>query len=149
MCVPPCLGREVKRICVFCGSSKGAIPAYSEAARQMGLTLVQRGIGLVYGGGNIGLMGIIADTVLAAGGEVIGVIPEALEEREVAHAGLTKLHVVSSMHERKSLMAELSDGFIALPGGVGTFEEFSEVIKWSQLGIHTQPVWLLHVTTDI
>jgi uncharacterized protein (TIGR00730 family) len=111
----------------------------------MGLALAHRGIGLVYGGGNIGLMGVIADTVLAAGGEVIGVIPQALEEKEVAHAGLTTLHVVGSMHERKALMAELSDGFIALPGGFGTFEEFCEVITWSQLGIHAKPCGLLNV----
>ena len=135
----------MKNICVFCGSSKGANSAYSEAARQMGLALVRRRIGLVYGGGNIGLMGVIADTVLESGGEVIGVIPCALEEKEVAHAGLTKLHVVGSMHERKALMAELSDGFISLPGGFGTFEEFCEVITWSQLGIHAKPCGLLNV----
>jgi uncharacterized protein (TIGR00730 family) len=138
--------REIlKRICVFCGSSKGANSAYSEAARQLGLALVRRGIGLVYGGGNIGLMGVIADTVLKADGEAIGVIPEALEEREVAHTGLTKLHVVGSMHERKALMAELSDGFIALPGGFGPYEEFCEVITWSQLGIHAKPCGMLNV----
>src|SRR5256714_628156 len=111
----------------------------------MGLAFCRRGIGLVYGGGNIGLMGVIADTVLESGGEVIGVIPQSLEEREVAHTGLTELHVVGSMHERKALMAELSDGFIALPGGFGTFEELCEILTWAQLGLHTKPVVLLDV----
>src|SRR5438128_1153665 len=111
----------------------------------MGLALCRRGVGLVYGGGNIGLMGVFADTVLEAGGEVIGVIPQSLEEREVAHTGLTKLHVVASMHERKALMAELADGFIALPGGFGTFEEFCEIVTWAQLGIHQKPCALLNV----
>src|SRR2546423_626875 len=112
----------------------------------MGLAFCRRGIGLVYGGGNIGLMGVIADTVLESGGEVIGVIPQSLEEREVAHTGLTELHVVGSMHERKALMAELSDGFIALPGGFGTFDELFEITTWAQLGLHTKPIGLLNVS---
>jgi uncharacterized protein (TIGR00730 family) len=135
----------MKRICVFCGSSGGARAAYADAARATGRVLAQRGIGLVYGGGCVGLMGEVADAVLAAGGEVIGVIPEALAAREVAHRGLTELRVVRSMHERKAMMAELSDAFIALPGGFGTFEEFCEVITWSQLGLHRKPCGLLNV----
>jgi uncharacterized protein (TIGR00730 family) len=135
----------VKRICVFCGSSPGARPVYAEAARATARSLVRRRIGLVYGGGRVGLMGAIADEVLAGGGEVIGVIPEALAAREVAHQGLTELRVVSSMHERKALMAELSDAFVAMPGGYGTFEEFCEVLTWSQLGLHPKPCGLLNV----
>jgi uncharacterized protein (TIGR00730 family) len=134
----------MKRICVFCGSSAGVRPEYADAARATGLALAERGIGLVYGGGRVGLMGIVADTVMRAGGEAIGVIPEALLRREVGHASLTELHVVASMHERKALMADLSDGFVALPGGYGTFEEFCEVITWSQLGIHPKPCGLLN-----
>ena len=134
----------MKRICVFCGSSPGVRPEYADAARATGRALVERGIGLVYGGGRVGLMGIVADTVMQAGGEAIGVIPEALLRREVGHASLTELHVVASMHERKALMADLSDGFVALPGGYGTFEEFCEVITWSQLGIHPKPCGLLN-----
>src|SRR3954447_25522665 len=136
---------KMKRICVFCGSNSGVRPVYAEAAKRMGAVMVQRGIGLVYGGGRVGLMGTIADTVMAEGGEVIGVIPEALAAKEVAHQGLTELHIVGSMHERKALMAELSDGFIAMPGGVGTFEEFCEVLTWAQLGIHLKPCGLLNV----
>lgn len=135
----------MKRICVFCGSSAGARPAYAHAAGSVGRMLAARGIGLVYGGGKVGLMGVVADAVMAAGGEVIGVIPEALMRREVGHGGLTELHVVGSMHERKARMADLSDGFIALPGGYGTFEEFFEVLTWSQLGIHPKPCGLLNV----
>jgi uncharacterized protein (TIGR00730 family) len=133
------------RICVFCGSSAGSRPAYAEAARELGRTLAQRGIGVVFGGGKVGLMGVLADAALAAGGEAIGVIPEALEAREIAHAGLTRLHVVRSMHERKTLMADLADAFIALPGGFGTFEEFFEAVTWTQLGIHGKPCGLLNV----
>lgn len=136
---------KLKRVCVFCGSNSGVRPAYAEAARAMGQTLARRGIGLVYGGGCVGLMGVIADAVLAEGGKVIGVIPEALEAREVAHRGLTELRVVRSMHERKALMAELSDAFVAMPGGYGTFEEFCEVITWVQLGLHEKPCGLLDV----
>jgi uncharacterized protein (TIGR00730 family) len=135
----------MKRICVFCGSNNGANPSYLTAAVEVGEFLAKRGIELVFGGGRVGLMGKIADTVLANGGNVIGIIPETLAEREVAHLGLTELHVVDSMHERKALMAELSDGFIAMPGGFGTFEEFCEIITWSQLGFHPKPCGLLNV----
>jgi len=136
---------ELRRVCVFCGSNPGRRPEYAEAAREMGRVLLERGLGLVYGGGNVGLMGIVADTVLAGGGEVAGVIPEALVAREVGHAGLTALHVVRTMHERKAMMADLADGFVALPGGFGTFEEFCEVLTWSQLGFHPKPCGLLNV----
>jgi len=137
--------RPFRRLCVFCGSSPGARPEYREAAEATGRLLAQRRITLVYGGGNVGLMGAVADAALAAGGEVIGVIPRHLESREIAHRGLTELRVVASMHERKALMADLSDAFIALPGGLGTFEEFFEVATWSQLGIHDKPLGLLNV----
>ena len=133
------------RLCVFCGSREGTDPRFAAAARELGTQLAQDGIGVVYGGGRIGLMGLVADAALAAGGEVIGVIPAALAEREVAHQGLSQLHIVDSMHERKALMNELSAGFIALPGGFGTFEEFCEVVTWSQLGIHRKPCGLLNV----
>lgn len=135
----------MQRVCVFCGSSTGTRPVYADAAREMGRLLAGRGIGLVYGGGNVGLMGILADAVLAAGGEVIGVIPQALADREVAHTGITTLHVVDSMHTRKAMMAELSDAFVAMPGGVGTFEEFFEAVTWTQLGLHRKPCALLNV----
>ncbi|HYE72411.1 MAG TPA: TIGR00730 family Rossman fold protein [Blastocatellia bacterium] len=136
---------KLKRICVFCGSNSGARPIYTEIAQAMGRTIARRGIGLVYGGGRVGLMGVIADTVMAEGGEVIGIIPEALEAREVGHQNLSELRIVHSMHERKAMMAELSDAFIALPGGYGTFEEFCEVITWVQLGLHQKPCGLLNV----
>lgn len=135
----------MKRICVFCGSNPGLRPDYAAAAMALARVMVQRGIGLVYGGGHTGLMGVVADAVMMEGGEAIGVIPEALLKREVGHHGLTQLHVVRSMHERKQLMADLSDGFIAMPGGYGTFEEFCEVITWSQLGIHPKACGLLNV----
>ena len=135
----------MQRICVFCGSSVGANPAYAEAARTMGRTLVERGVSLVYGGGHVGLMGVLADAVLAAGGEVVGVIPHALNAREIAHAGLSTLHVVDSMHERKAMMASMSDAFVALPGGFGTYEEFFEAVTWTQLGVHQKPCGLLNV----
>jgi hypothetical protein len=137
--------RTFKRLCIFCGSSHGANPAYAEAAKNAGRELARRGIGLVYGGGNVGLMGILADAVLAAGGDVIGVIPEALMAKEVGHRGLPDLRIVKTMHERKALMAELADGFAALPGGIGTFEEFFEVVTWAQLGLHAKPSALLNV----
>lgn len=137
--------RSFKRLCVFCGSSHGAHPAYIEAAKQVGAELARRGIALVYGGGNVGLMGVLADSVLASAGEVIGVIPEALMTKEVGHRGLPDLRIVKTMHERKALMAELSDGFIALPGGIGTFEEFFEIVTWAQLGLHSKPCALLNV----
>ncbi len=133
------------RLCVFCGSSVGSNPAYAEAAVTLGALLARRGIGLVYGGGNVGLMGVIADAALTAGGEVIGVIPKALADREVAHHGVTELRVVDSMHTRKAMMADLSDAFIAMPGGVGTFEEFFEAITWTQLGLHRKACGLLNV----
>lgn len=135
----------MKYVCVFCGSSLGLRPAYKLVAQAMGEALTRRGLGLVYGGGNVGLMGIVADATLAAGGEVIGVMPEFLVAKEIAHTGLTKLHVVSSMHDRKALMAELSDAFVALPGGYGTLEEFCEILTWSQLGLHRKPQGLLNV----
>lgn len=133
------------RICVFCGSSTGLRPAYVNAARAMGQALLRRHLGLVYGGGCVGLMGTIADAVLNGGGEVIGIIPEALVERELAHRDVAQLIVVRSMHERKAKMAELSDAFIAMPGGYGTFEEFCEIITWAQLGLHHKPCGILNV----
>lgn len=135
----------MKRLGVFCGSSVGVNPAYADAARTLGTLLASRGIGLVYGGGNVGLMGVIADAALAAGGEVIGVIPQALADREIAHTGVTQLRIVDSMHTRKAMMAELSDAFLAMPGGVGTFEEFFEAITWTQLGLHKKACGLLNV----
>ncbi|HEX2330128.1 MAG TPA: TIGR00730 family Rossman fold protein [Candidatus Angelobacter sp.] len=136
---------SIKSICVFCGSSFGARPAYKSAAEELGRLLAGRGIRLVYGGGCVGLMGAIADAALAAGGEVIGVIPDSLMRREVGHRGVTKLHVVETMHQRKALMADLSDAFIALPGGFGTMEEMFEIVTWSQLGIQHKPCGLLNV----
>ncbi len=133
------------RICVFCGSSRGARSAYAEAARRTGAAIARHGLGLVYGGGSIGLMGEVANAALAEGGEVIGVIPEALLEREKAHPEVTALHVVDTMHERKALMAELADAFLALPGGYGTLEELFEVLTWAQLGLHRKPFALLEV----
>ena len=134
-----------QRICVFCGSNAGTSPAYRAAAVALGERLAERGIELVYGAGNIGLMGVIADAVLAREGKVIGVIPEALMAKEVGHSGLTELRIVGSMHERKAIMSDLSDAFIAMPGGFGTFEEFCEVVTWSQLGIQSKPCGLLNV----
>jgi uncharacterized protein (TIGR00730 family) len=135
----------VKRVCVFCGSSPGRDPRHREAAGRLAHVLVGRGLALVFGGGSVGLMGVLADAVLAAGGEAIGVIPHGLAAREVAHGGLLDLRVVPSMHARKSLMAELSDAFLALPGGFGTLEELFEAITWSQLGIHRKPIGVLNV----
>jgi hypothetical protein len=135
----------MKRICVFCGSSPGALPAYAEAAGRLGRLLAGRGLGLVYGGGNVGLMGVVAAAVIAAGGEVTGVIPRALVRREVGHGGLPDLRIVGTMHERKALMAELADGFIALPGGIGTLDEWFEIWTWAQLGLHRKPCGLLDV----
>ncbi len=133
------------RICVFCGSSDGTKSAYREAARTVARELAARGIGIVYGGGRVGCMGALADAGLAAGGEVIGVIPRALEEREIAHRELSALHIVQTMHERKSVMADLSGAFLALPGGFGTLEELFETITWRQLGIHDKPSAVLNV----
>jgi len=135
----------MKKVCVYCGSSSGRRPEYSYAARSLAKALISRGIGLVYGGAGIGIMGEIADAVLAGGGQVIGVIPQMLADKEVAHDGLTELKIVGSMHERKQVMMDLSDGFIALPGGLGTQEELFEVLTWSQLGLHTKPCGLLNV----
>ncbi|MBA5686794.1 LOG family protein [Rugamonas apoptosis] len=134
-----------KAICVYCGANPGASPRYADAARALGRALVEDNIALVYGGGNVGLMGIIADEVLRLGGDVTGVIPTALMEREVGHMGLTRQFIVKDMHERKAMMAKLADGFIAMPGGMGTLEELFEMLTWSQLGIHAKPVGLLNV----
>lgn len=135
----------MKRICVYCGSSPGRQPEFAAAARTLGQVLVERGLGLVYGGAQIGIMGQIADTVLGGGGEVIGIMPKSLADREIFHTGLTKLEIVDSMHQRKALMADYSDGFIALPGGLGTIEEIFEVLTWAQLGFHKKPCGLLNV----
>lgn len=135
----------MKSICVFCGSRLGSKPIYRETAKSVGQLIARQQLRLVYGGGNIGLMGVVADAVLEHGGEVVGVIPGHLQEKEVGHAGLTELHVVSTMHERKALMANLSDAFVALPGGFGTFEEFCEILTWAQLDLHRKPCGLLNV----
>ena len=139
------MNNPIRTLCVYCGSSTGKDPAYADAARELGAQMASRSLSLVYGGGHVGLMGIIADAVLAAGGEVSGVIPTALMDAEVGHDRLTKLHVVKDMHERKAMMAELADGFIAMPGGIGTLEELFEVMTWLQLGYHAKPVGLLNV----
>jgi uncharacterized protein (TIGR00730 family) len=136
----------VRSICVFCGSRPGTDVSYTDAARSLGTTLAAKGITLVYGGAHVGLMGMLADAAMKAGGEVVGVMPRALVEREISHTGLTELHIVGSMHERKALMAELSDGFMALPGGTGTLEEFFEVLTWANLGEHRKPCGLLNVS---
>jgi len=135
----------IRRLCVYAGSNPGARADYAAAAERLAGLLAERGIGLVYGGGHVGLMGVLADTVLAAGGEAIGVIPQSLVDREIGHDGLTELRVVGSMHERKALMAELADGFVAVPGGIGTLEELIEVYTWAQLGLHRKPLGVLNV----
>jgi uncharacterized protein (TIGR00730 family) len=135
----------LQSVCVFCGSSQGLDPAYTEAARSLSRTLAEANIRLVFGGGHVGLMGVVSNAALEAGGEVIGVIPRSLVERELAHAGLTDLRIVGSMHERKAMMSNLSEGFITLPGGTGTLEEFFEVLTWAQLGEHEKPCGLLNV----
>jgi uncharacterized protein (TIGR00730 family) len=135
---------RLERVCVFCGSSRGSRPVYADAAARIGRVMAALGLGLVYGGGRVGLMGVVADAALGGGGEVVGIIPEALAQKEVAHAGLTELIVVGSMHERKARMAERSDAFLALPGGIGTFEEFFEVLTWAALGIHAKPIAILN-----
>lgn len=137
--------RKLRRVCVFCGSSSGTNPVYRDAALSFGRLLARSGVALVYGGGDVGLMGAVADAALDARGEVIGVIPHALVERELAHHRLTRLHVVESMHERKALMADLSDGFALLPGGYGSLDEFCEAVTWLQLGIHKKPCGILNV----
>lgn len=135
----------MKRITVFCGSRIGASEIYKEGAQLLGKELAKRKITLVYGGGSIGLMGIVADTVLKEGGKVVGVIPKMLQEREISNLDLTELHIVDSMHTRKAMMADLADGFIAMPGGAGTLEEFAEIFTWSQLGVHDKPIGLLNI----
>ena len=134
-----------RSVCVFCGSAPGVRPSYSAAARELGEALAKHHMTLVYGGGRLGLMGIVADAALNAGGRVIGVIPRMLIERELAHPNLTRQHVVSTMHERKTLMAEMSDGFVGLPGGMGTFDELVEIVTWAQLGLHAKPVVLANI----
>ena len=133
------------RLCVFCGSLVGNRPEYAQAARELGAALAAREIGLVYGGSRIGLMGILADACLEAGGEVVGVLPEFMVQRELEHTGLTTLHLVRTMHERKAMMADLADAFVALPGGFGTWDEFCEIVTWAQIGLHTKPMALLNV----
>lgn len=135
----------MKRVAVYCGSATPADPVYIESARNVGRSLAERGIGVVYGGGKLGLMGAVADSALAAGGEVIGVIPQALVSAEVAHRGLTELHVVETMHERKALFTDLADGFVNLPGGTGTMDELWEALSWAQLGYHADPIGLLNI----
>ncbi len=139
------VGSMIRRLCVFCGSNSGNDPRFIEAARELGQTLAAEGIGLVYGGASVGLMGAVADGALVVGGEVIGVMPRRLVEKEIAHKGAMDLRIVDSMHERKALMAELADGFVALPGGIGTFEELFEIWTWAQLGYHNKPAALLNV----
>lgn len=141
------LRNKLKSLCIFCGSSPGRDPVYLGAARAVGESLARAGIRVVYGGASVGLMGAVADAALAVGGEVIGVIPESLFDKEVAHHGLTKLHRVASMHERKTLMYDLSDGFIALPGGLGTMEEIFEILTWAQLGLHQKPCGFLNINS--
>jgi uncharacterized protein (TIGR00730 family) len=138
----PLASQGVRRVCVYAGSNPGAHP---EAARAVAIAMADRGVGLVYGGGRVGLMGVIADAVMVHGGEVIGVIPQSLADREIAHSRITELRIVDSMHTRKAMMAELSDAFVAMPGGVGTFEEFFEAVTWTQLGLHRKPCGLLNV----
>ncbi|MDQ7831512.1 MAG: TIGR00730 family Rossman fold protein [Desulfovibrionaceae bacterium] len=135
----------MKSVCVFCGSNPGGDPVFLETAKSLGAFLARQGLTVVYGGASVGLMGATANACLAAGGKVVGVLPDFLKKKELAHTGLTELHVVPSMHERKALMAELSDGFVALPGGMGTLEEFCEIVTWAQLGLHAKPCGLLNV----
>ena len=135
----------MKNICIYCGSAVGTNPEYAAAARRLGRALAHQGLGLVYGGGRVGLMGIVADAVLESGGQAIGVIPEALASQEVAHDGLTELHVVADMHQRKALMARRADAFLTMPGGIGTFEEFFETLSWASLGLHRKPLGILNV----
>ena len=136
---------DIRRLCVYCGSAAGARPVYAEAAHALGTHLAAEGIGLVTGGGRVGLMGVVADAVLAAGGEATGVIPQALWDRDVGHEGLSELHVVGTMHARKALMATLADAFVALPGGLGTLEEIAEMMTWAQLGLHPKPCGVLDI----
>ncbi len=135
----------MRSLCIYCGSNPGADPAYAAATRALALACVERQIRIVYGGAAVGLMGLLADTAMQAGGEVVGIMPQSLIDREIGHRGLTELHVVASMHERKALMAELAEGFVALPGGIGTLEELIEVYTWHQLGLHRKPLGVLNV----
>lgn len=135
----------MRSVCVFCASGVGTDPAFVGTTRELGEAIVERGLRLVFGGGRVGLMGVLADTVLAAGGEAFGVIPRSLQDKEIAHTGLTELHVTESMHARKALMEELADGFVALPGGFGTLDELCEIVTWAQLGIHAKPIGLMDV----
>ena len=135
----------MQRLCVFCGSSPGRRPIHAESARSLGKIMAARGLALVYGGGHVGLMGVLADAVLEAGGEVIGVIPQSMVDKELAHTGISKLHIVGTMHERKALMADLADGFAALPGAFGTADELFEILTWAQLGLHAKPVAILNI----
>jgi hypothetical protein len=139
------MATSIRRVCVYCASNDGTGPVYLDAAREFGRTLAERGITVVYGGGRVGLMGALADAAMAAGGDVIGVMPHALVEREAAHHGITALHIVDSMHARKAMMAGLADAFVAMPGGLGTLEEFFETWTWAQLGVHRKPIGLLNV----
>lgn len=139
------MNRPLRSLCIYCGSAPGVQPLYADMARALGRAMVRQNIALVYGGGSVGLMGIIADAVMRQGGSATGVIPQILMDKEVGHHGLTALHVVKDMHERKAMMAELSDGFIAMPGGFGTLEELFEILTWAQLGLHTKPIGLLNV----
>ena len=136
---------NMKSICIFCGSNYGIRPEYEHAAVAMGQLLAQSGIRLIYGGGKVGLMGAVANAALAAGGQVVGIIPQFLQDKELAHLGLTELHVVDSMHSRKAMMNQMSDGFVSMPGGFGTFEELFEVVSWAQLGMHQKPIGLLDI----
>lgn len=136
---------SIRRLCVFCGSSLGTRPIYRDAARELGIEMARRDLGLVFGGGKVGLMGVVADAILDAGGQALGIIPEHLLIKEVEHHGLTELRVVKTMHERKALMADLADGFLALPGGFGTYDEFCEIVTWAQLGLHQKPCGMLNV----
>lgn len=136
---------KLESLCLFCGSNRGGRPEYADAALQLGTTLAEQGLTLVYGAGKIGLMGVAADAALAAGGRVVGFIPEFLQAKEVAHLGLDEIHITETMHQRKALMAERADGFIALPGGLGTFDELFEILTWGQLSVHSKPVGLLNV----
>jgi len=137
----------MKRLCIFCGSKSGDQPVYAEDARRLAGLMVQRGIGLVFGGGHVGLMGVLADAILHGGGSVVGVIPRGLEQRELAHRGVQEMHVVGSMHERKALMADRADAFAALPGGYGTADELFEIVTWAQLGLHAKPIALLNTAS--
>jgi uncharacterized protein (TIGR00730 family) len=143
--IPTAVPRTLRRVCVFCGSNPGSSSEYRSMATRLGSLLAARGIGLVFGGGSVGMMGAVADAAAAGGAETIGIIPEGLAAREVAHRGVTEMHVVTTMHQRKALMSELSDAFIALPGGFGTLEELFEVTTWAQLGIHRKPIGLLDI----